>query len=894
MSDSRKRSLDQILDQAQTLGPDKQLEFIRDACARDEVDYVDHESLQYSRQLDAEGVPQQINDSTNPAAAGEVIGAYRIIRSLGQGGMGEVFLAERADRQFEQLVAIKLVKRGLLSRHVQGRLRQERQILATLNHPNIARLYDGGTTADGTPYIVMEYVDGQPLDIFCDTHALTIDERLRLFITVCSAVQRAHQNLIVHRDLKPSNILVTAAGVPKLLDFGIAKLLDERQTMHTMAVTQVDVRVMTPDHASPEQIRGDLITTTSDIYVLGVLLYELLCGYKPFILEGNRLAELERAICEDTPPTLSAAIAAAEGSAPTAAAQIAAERSVSVAKLRRDLRGDLDNIALMAMRKEPERRYSSVEQLALDIERYLAGMPVAARTDAWSYRARKFVGRHTVSVAFSIALATLLLAFTITTYLQSQSVRQERDLAQSERVHAEEVTAFLVDSFTLADPARARGKEITAREILDAGAARIAKGLNEQPAQQARLLDTIGLVYMRLSQLAEAEPFMARALDVRRSQAPNGSIEVARSLNNMAVLYENKAELNRADALARDSLAMARKFGGEKSVDVARSLCRLGVIARKRGDFTSASRILDECGQSLASLKVVDNDLATLHLDNLARIAMDRSDYATAENLIAKVLVLDRATLGEDHPQYIRHLTMLAITTGKRGDITAADALFKQVSELCERVFGKDARDTLSTMIDRATFLTSTRRFDQAEDLFRYLVPATRKTYGPTHTVVGNTLERLGRLEFGQHQLVEAEVHFREALAIFKQSLGPGNGYTASTLTMLGRTQLELNRPKEAEATLRESLESWRLEMGEHSIGYAVAQSALGRALAQQRRFAGAEEAFIASYPTIAKEKAGSGLELQGTVKGWVEDLYRDMGRPEAAQRFFSHVAALE
>ena len=265
MTESRQRSLDQIVNEAQTRAPGEQLRFIREACASDDALY---ESAVADLQSRAQWFGSEGDDPADysPVAdvTGELIGPYRIVRSLGQGGMGEVFLADRADEQFHQQVAIKLVRRGLLSRQVQGRLRQERQILASLDHPNIARLYDGGATQDGTPYIVMEYVDGEPIDIYCDKRGLNIEQRLRLFVTVCSAVHRAHQNLIVHRDLKPSNILVTPAGVPKLLDFGIAKMLDEREMKHTMAVTQADVRVMTPGHASPEQIRGDLISTASD------------------------------------------------------------------------------------------------------------------------------------------------------------------------------------------------------------------------------------------------------------------------------------------------------------------------------------------------------------------------------------------------------------------------------------------------------------------------------------------------------------------------------------------------------------------------------------------------------------------------------------------------------
>jgi len=300
---------------------------------------------------------------------GHRIGQYRVLRTLGVGGMGEVFLAERADAEFEHQVAIKVVHSGAGARGVHSRLKIERQILAQLDHPNIAHLLDGGSLPDGTAYIVMEYVDGIPIDAFCDSNRLDVPARLKLFQTVCAAVHYAHQNLIVHRDLKPSNILVTAAGIPKLLDFGIAKILDERQRgSHTLAVTHADIRVMTPDHASPEQIRGQSITTSSDVYVLGVLLYKLLAGTGPFVIPSMRLTDIERAICEKDPQLPSHAVDT--GGSETAS--IAESRSTTANKLRRTLAGDLDNIVLMAMRKEPERRYGSSQQMAGDIQRYRA------------------------------------------------------------------------------------------------------------------------------------------------------------------------------------------------------------------------------------------------------------------------------------------------------------------------------------------------------------------------------------------------------------------------------------------------------------------------------------------------------------------------------------------
>src|SRR5271155_4174136 len=442
---------------------------------------------------------------------GDRMGPYRVLRTLGAGGMGEVYLAERADAQFEQQVAIKVVHGGALGGAMHSRLKLERQILAQLDHPNIAHLTDGGELPDGRAYIVMEYVDGIAIDAYCDSNRLDIVARLKLFQIVCAAVHYAHQNLIVHRDLKPSNILVTAEGIPKLLDFGIAKLLDERQAgSHTLAVTHADFRLMTPDHASPEQVRGQAITTSSDVYVLGVLLYKLLTGVSPFVIPTMRLTDIERAICEKDPPLPSHAVDTHDTAQTRSIVEV---RSTTAKRLRRRLGGDLDNIVLMAMRKEPERRYGSSQQMADDIQRYLDGKPVIAHRDTLSYRTTKFVRRHWLTVTAATGVVFLILAFAMTTYMQSLRIAAERDrvaeqraTAERERARAEEVSSFLVNLFRLSDPQENRGNQVTARELLDSGAKRLQAELQDQPSTKAALLATVGQVYDSLGQFQVAEP----------------------------------------------------------------------------------------------------------------------------------------------------------------------------------------------------------------------------------------------------------------------------------------------------------------------------------------------------------------------------------------------------
>jgi serine/threonine protein kinase/tetratricopeptide (TPR) repeat protein len=899
MSDNS--SLEGIAREALSLPTQERPRFVRDACGNDETKYrtvVGMLSRQVWSDSDVEG---GFTDEELLDPAGTLVGPYRIVRSLGRGGMGEVFLAERADDQFRHQVAIKLVRRGLLSRHIQSRLRQERQILASLEHPNIARLYDGGTTTDGTPYIVMEYIDGQPIDHYCDAHKLSIEQRLKLFITVCSAVHRAHQNLIVHRDLKPSNILVAKTGEPKLLDFGIAKLLDERTSSHTLAVTQADVRVLTPDHASPEQIRGELLSTASDIYVLGVLLYELLTGYKPFRIAGNRLAELERAICEDDSLPMSVTVDAATRSDPGGITQIATQRGTLPARLRRELRGDLDNIAAMAMRKDPERRYSSAEQLAADVRRFLDGMPVLARPDAWSYRAAKFISRHALVVTLSAVFVVSLIGFAITIALQSQRIAQQRDvaeaqraLAESERERAETVSAFLVDSFKLTDPFSQAGGKITAREILDNAARRVTTGseLITQPSLRATLLDTFGNAYLGLGLHSEAQPLIEEGLEIRRAHAPVNPLEIARSLYSLNRVYEKKGNLDRAEALAMESLSINERETGEDSITTAGSLCRLGVIKLERGQLDDAKDLFERCLNIRTRQMGPVNQELTVPLDNLARIAIEHGDYVRADALLRQALDIDRQTRGNDNPQFARHLIRLARVTMERGNPQEADALYRESVNLHRKTLGERHPETLDAMSLMGIFVMERGQLEEAERILQQVLTMNRAARGESHPYVGNDVENLGRIAFKRQHWHIAEKNFQEALSIYEKALPAGHWMIAGAQTMLGRTYLEQRRARQAETILLKALDSWRIQYGESSPRYAAAKAALGRAYALENRVTEAETALLSSYPILASSSRLVDVESTRSAREWIEELYSKSGRAGEAADYFSRLDA--
>ena len=536
MTPERWHQIKGILDEALEQEEPERAGFIAAACQGDDELRREVESLAASEAEIGDFIETPVFrirlDEVEPLAVGERIGAWRIVREIGWGGMGAVYLAERADQEFEQRVAIKLVRRGMDTDEIVRRFRSERQILAHLDHPNIAKLFDGGTTADGRPYFVMEYVEGRPIHDFCDERKLSVRERLELFRQVCAAVHFAHQNLIVHRDLKPGNILVTADGVPKLLDFGIAKLLDP--TQEAFALTRADLRPMTPDYASPEQVRGEPITTASDVYSLGVLLYRLLTGQRPYrpTTDPQALAE---AICKTEPVRPSSAIARA-GEIPDSETRI----------LRRQVAGDLDNIVLMAMRKEPQRRYASVDQLSNDIERHLEGLPVVARKDTLGYRTRKFVGRHKLGVTLAAATLLMIVGFSITVTLFWQRAERARERAQA-------VSGFLGDLFSASDPKRSRGEPITVLEILDQGSRKMDRSSKVEPEVRADLMSTMGLAYLSLGQWDQAKRLFEVALDLHRRTLRQDDPQVVDDLQNLAFVLRQLGTLRPSRSSCRRS-----------------------------------------------------------------------------------------------------------------------------------------------------------------------------------------------------------------------------------------------------------------------------------------------------------------------------------------------------
>jgi serine/threonine-protein kinase len=729
------------------------------------------------------------------------IGPYAIERELGRGGMGTVYLASRADAAFEKKVAIKVTRGTLASPEALERFKRERQILAGLEHPNIGRLLDGGATEDGLPYLVMEYIEGRPLHAYCDEKRLATAARLRLFLDVCSAVEYAHHKLVVHRDLKPRNVLVTADGVPKLLDFGIAKLIDPEAAPEAAQATLV---AFTPWYASPEQVLGDPISTATDVYSLGVLLYELLTGHGPYRLSTLAPLEVMRAVVEQEPEPPSAVVdrtvrlSGSEGRAALrlTPGSVSRTREGTPERLRQKLRGDLDAILMTALRKDPERRYASVEAFAQDIRAYLTGRPVSARRVSALYRAGKFLGRN----RWGVLAATLILALAggaaANAVVQSRRVARERD-------RAERVSGFLVKLFSVADPSEARGSSVTAREVLDKGAEKIRQELAAEPELRADLMDTMSAVYNGLGLYQRGAELAREALPYRRQSARRDPKALAHTLSLLGNNLMDKGDVKQAEVVYRETLELYRQVHGPDSLQVARSLNNLSSVLDPQGRREESDRLLLEALEiKRRRLGPDDPSLATT-LANIGVNRYRRGDLAGAEPPLREALAIQRRAYGDDHPEVAFSMQQVGVLLDERGAYAEAERTYRAALAIQRKLLGQEHPDIVSTLTNLGNTLAHASRLAEAERVYQEALAMSRKLFGPDTTDTAYVLAGLADALHRQGRWREAELHAREALAIRQQRLGAEHAETAESLGLLGRVLLEQGRYAQAEALLR-------------------------------------------------------------------------------------------
>ena len=723
------------------------------------------------------------------------IGPYRIERLLGSGGMGEVFLASRED-DFEQRVALKVVGNPASSEEILSRFYNERQILANLEHPGIARLLDGGATEEGQPWFAMEFVEGQRLDRYCEEHGLSLRDRLELFCKVCEAVQFAHQNLVVHRDLKAANILVAPDGTPRLLDFGIAKVLGSER-LASPGVTRPGQVPMTPSYASPEQILNQSLTTACDVYALGVLLFRLLTGRAPYRLEGLTYAEMVDVVCYQEPEKPSVAVdweeepwaddrptivtetqegPVSEGQAGSAVASGETSRR----RLRRQLTGDLDAIVVKALRKDPRDRYGSAAELAEDIRRHLSGLPVRARQGTWLYLGRKFVWRHKVL----LAVLFLILSFGLITTVLWQRAVEERAQAVRESTRAVRVTKTLESLLSAANPDEAQGVDLTAEELLAQGREGIAAWLEKEPEVAAEVLGTLGEVYNNRGLFKEAAELKREALRARKLETPGDSPGLAKDINNLARLYYDLGDYERAEEMFREAIAIRRRLG-EGGGELATNLTNLASTLSRRGLYEEAGGLLEEALRIYREEAGPESLEVAAGLYSLGVLQFNHGDYESAQALLNTALKLRKELSGPRHTGVGQILNSLGQVAHASGDLGASVAYYEEALDLRRELLGDDHISVASTQKRMADVLLDRGEVESAKALIEQALTTLRSTVPAENIAIIDAERVLGRILLVQGSYGEAEAYLVPSYQRLAEVRGGASPATQSALRSL-------------------------------------------------------------------------------------------------------------
>jgi eukaryotic-like serine/threonine-protein kinase len=756
---------------------------------------------------------------------GQHVGSYKVVREIGRGGMGVVYLATRDDGKFCQNVAVKVVKRGFDTEDILRRFRNERQILASLNHPNIARLFDGGETADGLPYFVMEYAEGLPLLQYCDEHDLSMEGRLKLFRSVCAAVSHAHQNLVVHRDLKPSNILVTHAGEVKLLDFGVAKLLNPGSVGGGMTQTQALRRVMTPEYASPEQVRGQHVTTATDVYSLGVILYELLTGARPYELRDISSEELTRVICDSEPLKPSEAVTRPRATgAGTGGSENRAPHDP------KSLKGDLDNIVLKALRKEPARRYKSADQFSEDVERHLKGLPVVARKDTFGYRASKFVGRNRVAIAAAGLVFLAVVTGLVVALWQADNVRRQRDLAQRERLRAERINAFLQrmlsfsnQSMTSVSPVAQR-RDVTVNEMLDQIAPQIEAELGDQPDERAQVLRTIGSAYASQGRYDAADKHLRAALDVQTRVYGEDNAETVGTMFELGVLSSRRQKLDEAYRLIERAAGFYKRLRQAKSPEynpakLARAMEGLGLVKVFQGETKDGISLLSEALQiaSGANLQGPEREVLASIKTDLGGALVVSGDLERGEALLRESLAEHQQLSSKPRWERGATLVMLGVAAFYKNQLDEAEKFLREGEQIYRQTLGEKNGYVAFAVSWEAAVLSRKNDLGAAEAKARESLamsqdahPDNKSAWVGTMWVLGDTLAKAGRAR-------EAEDYYRQTLAIYEEQPKKNYPLTAQLRIRLSQSLLAQNRLPEAERVALEARDEAAQRLGEQS-----------------------------------------------------------------------------
>ena len=815
----------------------------------------------------AAAVGQVFADAAEQPLPVERFGPYRITRVLGEGGMGIVYLAQRDD--LETLAAVKILRDAWLSPARRERFASEQRTLAQLNHPLIARLYDADTLSDGTPWFVMEYVEGVPLTEYCAAHATSLPGRLRLFRDVCEAVQHAHRHLVIHRDLKPSNILVRGDGTVKLLDFGIAKQLESLDAVTDQ--TRTGLRLLTPAYAAPEQLRGSRVGTYTDVYALGVVLYELITGRLPYATPDGS-SDAFGALRDDREPERPSVVARATRVLPHA--------DIPGSTPGRSEWADLDVLCLKAMHRDPQRRYATVNALIRDIDHYLNGEPLEARPDSARYRVGKFVRRNREAVVATGIAGVLVLALVAFYTVRLARARTE---ALSEAARVERIQAFTLGLFQGEDKDAGPADTMRVVALVDRGAAN-ARSLDADPAAQADLYLTLGGIYQKLGRFDRADSLMQLALDRRRKLFGPMHRDVAEALVSLGLLRVDQAKFDDAERLIRQGLGVATRTLPPNDPGVIKATAALGRVLQERGAYAQAIPLLEQVVQMNEAAHAPGTEIGA-SLSALADAHYYAGHYPVSDSLNTRVLAIYRQLYGDRHPSVAQILMNLGASNFDRGNYTQAEQLERQALAINTAFYGPDHFKTAENITMLARALVFENRFDEATSLLNQALVIRERVYGPVNPNVASTLNELGNIAYQRDHYDDAERYFRRMLDIYRAVYGERHYLIGVATSNLASTYLGRKDYPRAEQAFRDAVRVLSETQGPEHLNTAIARIKLGRTLLRERKFAAARDETLAGYRILVKQANPSISFITAAKKDLVAE-YDTLGLAAEAKKY--------
>ncbi|HET7205833.1 MAG TPA: serine/threonine-protein kinase [Terriglobales bacterium] len=872
MDNARWQRIQTLFHEAADLPSPEQHAFLSSACNGDDELLADvlamletdaHGSSVLDQSIGA--VAHNVLAEDNAAVTFPDFGAYRVTRVLGEGGMGVVYLAERKD--LGTVVAIKALRDAWLSPARRVRFASEQRTLAQLNHPSIARLYDADVLPDGTPWFVMEYVEGLPLTDYCVQHQCSIEQRLQLFRSVCEAVEFAHTHAVIHRDLKPSNILVKEDGSVRLLDFGIAKQLESLETPVTQTMT--GLRLMTPAYAAPEQVRGDRVGTHTDVYSLGVIFFELLAGRLPLDLSNLTPMEAATVVLEHDPGK------------PSSVSTLQKDKSAGTSMGKAEW-ADLDVLCLTAMHKEPERRYRSVEALIRDVDHYLKGEPLEARPDTLLYRTGKFIRRNQRAAVLACVSAAVLLGMAI---FFTVRLTKARNQALAEAARTLRIQKFMMNLFEGGDQAVGPADSLRVVTLVDQGVLQ-AKSLSNDPRLQSELYQNLGSIYEKLGRFDQADSLLQSALQERKSIFGPASVETADTLLELGLLRDAQSHFDEADQMLRQALDIQERKLPADHPTLARTMSALGKVLEDRGSYAEAIRVLQNAAQMQSANGGPDTDLSET-LTELANCHFYSGHYAISESLNQQVLAMDRKLYGDRHPHVADDLINLGAIQYDLGNYAAAEPLDRQALEITQAFYGKEHPATASALTILGRTLVSEGKWDEAALKLQDALSIEEHVYGKVHPKVAGTLNELGKVAQQRGKLDDAEADFTRMADIYKSVYAGKHYYIGIALSNLAGVYIERKNYNRAEQLFREALGIYAQTLPADHLNVGIAHVRLGRALLLNRHEKEAEAESRAGYDILVKQKSAPAKWLQMARTDLAQE-YEALRENDKAARFRS------